>query len=219
MSTSRWVWANAGFLALLLVCADPGRGMDPSVVSPPMPDPATAPNSEPAAPDDEVLRVVFNDLLTYAGKDSPVAVRGSLPKEILVAAMRPDRSPTFEELLLYQKDDFWGRLSQAQCAAVREAADELARRTRAHDFLLKSLPSDPRVRVQEGDPLAPTVASYGRTRQRPTTVYPPGFSHDRRVAFVRLSIPWSIHYADGTYVLSERDGVWEVCLRQFVFFP
>ena len=43
-------------------------------------------------------------------------------------------------------------------------------------------------------------------------------SRDGQLAIVRLVIPWSIHHAEATYLLTRRRGRWFVSLRQFVYY-
>ena len=53
---------------------------------------------------------------------------------------------------------------------------------------------------------------------RPLHAWPPGYSADGQYAIVFLSIPWSMHHADGTYLLARDGEVWRVVLRQFVYY-
>ena len=41
---------------------------------------------------------------------------------------------------------------------------------------------------------------------------------DGNYAIVFLSIPWSMHHADGTYLLAREGTGWRVILRQFVYY-
>ena len=53
---------------------------------------------------------------------------------------------------------------------------------------------------------------------RPIQAWPPGYSNDKRVALVRLSIPWSIHSAVATYLLSKTSSGWIAVRRDLAIY-
>ena len=74
------------------------------------------------------------------------------------------------------------------------------------------------ISVQALASLRSSVRQLGSIYERPIRAWPPGYTRGGRYAIVFLSIPWSMHHADGTYLL-ERDGNgWKVLLRQFVYY-
>lgn len=91
---------------------------------------------------------------------------------------------------------------------MREAAEDIVARAPAckGEFAF----SDSRIRLRSGDP--ENAGIFDLT----TSALPPGFSKDGRTAIVLLSIPWSIHGANGTYVLTLENGAWRVRVRDFV---
>ena len=56
--------------------------------------------------------------------------------------------------------------------------------------------------------------------KRPIQAWSPGYTSDRKFAVVQLSVPWSMHHADATYLLrwDEPSGKWSIVLRQFVYY-
>lgn len=168
--------------------------------------------------DAEVVAVVLDDLLTFAGDDSPVAVRGSPPNKILFAA-KPARYPETVDQVLYQhKKKLWLTLTAGQTTAAREAAENLVKRLQNRDDSAEFKTKDKRIRIHvEREPQSQEESDRSMF-ERPIQAWPPGYSTDRRFAIVRLVIPWSIHHAEGTYLLSEENGKWTVLLRQFVYY-
>ncbi len=168
--------------------------------------------------DNEVLAAVLDDILTYRGEDSPVAVQGSPPTEILFEPKPVQYPQTIDEVLFRHQQELWTKLTPTQTSASREAADHLVKRIQNRDFFVAFKPQDKRVRIHE-EREAQTAEESVRSRfDRPIEAWPPGYSKNKRFAVVRLIVPWSIHHAEGTYVLSEDHGKWTVRLRQFVYY-
>ena len=46
-----------------------------------------------------------------------------------------------------------------------------------------------------------------------------GFTPDGRFAVVLMGLPWSIHHADGAYLLKREGNGWKIVLKQFVYYP
>ena len=169
--------------------------------------------------DPVVLDLVLRDLLAYKGDDSPVAGPGK-EAERLLFSMTPSKYPTYEEQILRRRNEkACAALTPEQADGVREAARHLLARKRVNDVFRPFKPTDKRVQT-----LGPVSRSSNNRDSlesmfdRPIAAYSPGYSKDRRIAVVHLSIPWSIHYANGTYVLVQKQGVWSILLRQFVYY-
>jgi hypothetical protein len=120
-------------------------------------------------------------------------------------------SQTIDEVL-YEREPWM--LTQAERRASREAAEHLARRIQGYnsrgDFRVKN----PRIRIFASGSENNGLGLF----DRPISACAPGYSNDGRFAIVRLSIPWGMHHADGTFLLSEANGKWTVLLRQFVYY-
>lgn len=166
----------------------------------------------------EVLEAVLGDLLTYSGEDSPLTTfQGSLPDEILFAAKAAHYPQTVDKVLYQHQEDLWENLTTTQCIAAREAAEFLVRRTQQLDSFGAFKPQDKRIRIYQDQEAQTEQGSNRWLFDRPVQAWPPGFSKDKRFAVVQLNIPQGRHGAVGTYLLSEDNGKWTVCLRQFVY--
>ena len=177
--------------------------------------------------DRAVLETVFADLLTSA--DTPVAARKNPPGNIRVADEAASWKITAEQVLRQHDKKSWSALSPAQLDAARQAADDLVRRHEGHDTFAPFTPSDPRVQRVSAT-TRPATRSTRSTRSttrplaeiydRPIRAWSPGYAADRKFAVVQLSIPWSMHHADGTYLLKWDDAAakWVVVLRQFIYY-
>jgi hypothetical protein len=106
----------------------------------------------------------------------------------------------------------WAKLSEAQLIAAQEAAADLVARWRAKEIDPPFAPSDPRIG------LTTPSTQPARLDDRPVLAWRPGFTVDRQFAVVALSIPWSIHHTDATYLLARENGRWKIILRQFVYY-
>ena len=168
----------------------------------------------PTAQDNDVLNVALSDLLAYGGQDSPLTTATGPPEKIRFAA-EPEPSPQTEEQALRQyPEEPWKKLSAEQMSKAREAAQNLHARTGEHDAFVSFQPAKPGIEV------VPHVqkTTVENIYVRPIRAWRPGYSADGTVAIVRLSIPWSIHSADGTYILSKNGGSWALLLRQFIIY-
>jgi hypothetical protein len=193
--------------------------------------PATsAPADEPesihtdAAPvgDAAVLQVVFDDMSNKDNSESPVEWRGDPSKPVYVsknpcARRRLDAA----EILSRNEDKKWKTLTAAQQQAATEAADDLIARADKGHLLPELKSASGRVKVYEdaGAATQPTRKNPFR-RERPSCVFPPGYSKDGRYAVVFLGFPWSgeMHSGDVTYVLERTDRGWKVLLRDFTYY-
>jgi hypothetical protein len=181
---------------------------------------AAAPFSAPATQstaakpnvDQQVIEAALSDLLALS--DSPVAVRNAPPAELRFAANASTYPVKAQQVLMRHQKERWEALSTEQVNAATEAANDLVRRHEAKQTFAPFTPSDPRVKVET----QPRPTTIGSIYERPIRAWSPGYTRGGRYAIVFLSIPWSMHHADGTYLL-ERDGDgWKVLLRQFVYY-
>jgi hypothetical protein len=175
-----------------------------------------APASQPSAADADrdVLNVVWNDLLTE--RETPLAARHAPPRELLLF---PGPSPyprTAEQVLMRHDKKQWDALTPAQLAAAREAAGSLIARHQRGDALPATW-NDPRIKIHSSPP-EPQPKTRHPLADRPIHANPPGFAADARTAIVSLSLPWSIHHADATYLLVKEGTAWRIVLRQFVYY-
>ena len=161
--------------------------------------------------DFSALNFVLQDLLTYSGDDSPVLIKDSPPNELIFAPNAATWPQTVDAVLYRQEEKPWARLTAAQQILVQEAASNLVMRANSTNSFASFKPVDSRIRLFT-DETTPDV--FGR----PIRAWPPGYSDDNSIAVVRLSIPWSIHHADGTYILARSDTGWTILLRQFVYY-
>jgi hypothetical protein len=178
--------------------------------------PTTAPLVAATAPaldrDQTAIEAALGDLLTLT--DSPLDVRGQPPAEIKFAPRASTYPVKVSQILMRRDKAKWDALSKEQLDAATEAAEEIARRNYAADGFKSFQPRDPRIKLDDGAP-AP-----GRNLRfdRPVHAYPPGYSADGNYAIVFLSILWSMHHADGTFLLVRDGAGWRVILRQFVYY-
>ena len=165
--------------------------------------------------DHAVLETVFADLLAL--DKSPVAMRDKPPETIRVAPDPAAWPVTAERVLQRHEKKLWEALAPADLDAAKEAAADLLRRHEKHDTFASFASDNPRVRraVTATQPTQP--ADFNK---RPIHAWSPGYTSDRQFAVVHLSIPWSIHHADATYLLrwDEPAGKWTIVLRQFVYY-
>ena len=161
--------------------------------------------------DFSALNFVLQDLLTYCGDDSPVLIKDSPPNELIFAPYAAIWPQTVDAVLYRQEEQPWAGLTATQQILVQEAASNLVIRVNSTNSFADFEPVDSRIRLFT-DETTPDVFS------RPIRAWSPGYSNDKTIAVVRLSIPWSIHHADGTYILARSDAGWTILLRQFVYY-
>jgi len=163
------------------------------------------------AEDQRVLNTVLNDLLTYREKDSPILTEHDSPTNLLFVPAAVTWPLTMEQVLYRQDATSWHQLDGEYAQPIREAASNLVSRVGRADSFRKFHPSDKRVQLFDDD------SNLGLLDRRPIRAWLPGYSLNGSIVLVRLTIPWSIHVAEGTYVLRRGDGKWTILLRQFVF--
>jgi hypothetical protein len=115
-----------------------------------------------------------------------------------------------DQVLYQHEKSKWEKLSAAEIKSVNEAAIHLVRRIKVRDLVDRFRPRSKRIVIEE--------ESEGMVVRR-IRFWPPGYSRDTKTAVVRLIYPWSIHHGEATYVLFERNGKWEIGLRQHVVYP
>jgi hypothetical protein len=184
--------------------------------------PATTQKSAVADLDREVLEAVFADLLTLKDKNSPLAKRGQPPESIRVAAEPATWKITVEQVLRQHDKKVWEAVSAADMELARAAATDLVRRHEAHDTFAPFTSRDPRVERASATtkPATRSTQPLAEIYNRPIRAWSPGYTADRKFAVVQLSIPWSMHHADGTFLLKWDDATakWIVVMRQFIYY-
>lgn len=169
--------------------------------------------------DAHVLGAVLEDLMTYAGGDSPLLNQERAPQSLWFSPAAIATDKLIEELL-YEKDaERWEKLSQPQRAATRKAAAHLRDRIGTVRTFALVRPADKRIRVAENPEPSSDVPDSPDRFSRPVRAWAPGYTPDHGFAMVRLVIPWSMHHAEGTYLLARVGKQWTIALRQFVYCP
>jgi hypothetical protein len=168
----------------------------------------------PKEVDVEVFHAVFADLLSLNDKESPVAIQARAPSTLSFSIELPRWKTTTEQILQPYRKQHWDALNDQQLQAAREAAEAVLQRRSSRYHYHSILLIDPRVIVWETRPRPTKPSAF----QRPIHAQPPGYSQDQRYAIVHLTIPWSIHHADGTYLLERSPNGWKVVLRQFIYY-
>jgi hypothetical protein len=176
------------------------------------PPPTTQPVAAVRDVDQQVIEAALADLLTLS--DSPVAMRKAPPAELRFAAEAATYPVKTDQILMQRDKEQWAALSREQMDAATEAAKDLVRRHEAKATFAPFTPSDPRVKAET----QPRPTTIGSIYERPIQAWPPGYTRDGRYAIVFLSIPWSMHHADGTYLLEREGSGWKVLLRQLVYY-
>jgi hypothetical protein len=182
----------------------------PTTLATPSPTPTPA-----VSADHQVLDAVLADLL--ASSKSPLAVRDAPPTEIRLAPNPPRYPIKVEGVLMRHDEQAWAALTPEQLAAAKEAADALIQRHQAGETFAPYRPADARVKIETEKPTAAPSTPLSRF-DRPVQAYPPGFTADGKFAAVALSVPWSMHHADATYLLARDGDGWKVVLRQFIYY-
>lgn len=201
---------NIGFALILLLAVS----CDRSGSHQPVPARTEAsPSPTISASDQAVLDAALADLATYDGKDSPVVCRDA---PLNVAPDSIDWSVTVDDVLYRHDPKLWRTFPQSDEAAFAHAAADLVSRTTSLAGFAGFRSENPEIRVAEVK--SPPQPQRVFPAARPIRVWPPGYSADGRLAVVRMSIPWSIHHAEATYVLANREGNWLVQVRQFVYY-
>jgi hypothetical protein len=74
---------------------------------------------ENAGVDQQVLETVLQDLLTDTGNDSPVAIRGSAPKQLLFSPQAEVYPQSVEDVLYRHEKKLWDKLTRVEVARTR----------------------------------------------------------------------------------------------------
>lgn len=184
--------------------------------------------------DPRVLNAVLADLLTYKGDDSPVVAyweegKGKQTPPSLYFDPQPCLYNCKWQPQANDTKNLWRRLPHTDRAAFNTAAEHSNWRIKVRDI------ADPRFRPADRRVILPAeMAAREREARKknknalpwrwlpwmqPIQAWPPGYSANRKHAVVRMSIPWSIHSATGSFALTERrDGRWVVVFRQFLYY-
>jgi hypothetical protein len=168
---------------------------------------------QPSGDDHQVVAATLEDLVAYKGKDSPLD--GIFSPDPVTLDPTPARySLTVDQLLRQNRPNKWQELEAADRPALREAAGDLVRRIKGP--IVRFTAGSAHVPLYVGrDPSKLSPFSF---REAPIQASLPGYSRDRRLAILTLSIPWSIHGCSGTYVLLRDGPVWRVRVREFVCY-
>jgi hypothetical protein len=172
--------------------------------------PPEAPLIDRRADDQRVLVAALRDLTTEAGDESPVAFRGAVRAPLQVSSELTTRAVTVEQILEGRDSEEWRAVSKSNGGRLVQAANDLILRiSRREDFIPFHSDSS-RLEIRR-----PTQARSDDMFDRSTTMWPPGYSADRQIAIVRMSIPWSVHECIGTFLLERRQDDWLVIARAF----
>lgn len=168
--------------------------------------------------DAEIVAAALRDLLAYTGEDSPVAVHGSPPVELLVYPRPCQGYPQEGDIFHDRHGDIFASLTEGERIGAHAAVGEICRRvgTSREPFFLEA----PGARIRLVD-TSDEGLDWRNGRglpdfERPISAWHPG--RDGRFAVVCLHIPWSIHSVLGNFLLIEEEGSWRVRLRQFVYY-
>lgn len=193
-------------ISLIAGCGSNGK----TAVTPP----ATTSEALLTSQDAAVLEVVLTDVLTFDGENSPRDTRYGDKDHILVAPQPCSYKITLDRVLLQRTKASWEALSSEQLASAQAAAKDLVRRFDAKENFEPLISNDPRIEIQADPP----TTQPGLRMDRPICAWAPGYSGGGSFAVVRLSIPWSIHHADGVYLLEKHEGAWKIALRDFTYY-
>ena len=168
--------------------------------------------NQTANPDQSTLNIALEDLLTYAGADSPVLDAGGPPKALLFDPA-PAIWPRTVDAVLYQKAGVkWAEVQRENEKNIAEAASNLVARIPTPTSGEPYIPANPQIQLF-------SEATQHNTWVRPIRAYRPGYSLDGSTAIILMVIPWGNHHADGTYILVRAEESWRVALRQFRIYP
>ncbi len=196
---------TAGLAAVWLLAASCAQDSSHAPVVNPT---QTGPSASGSIDDQQVLECALADLVRYSGKDWPGA------EPLSVAAEAVDWSVTVDEVLYRHDEESWRDLSSAEETALAQAAADLVSRTTLEKGGVRFQSQHSRLNV--GDTATSPEPRYGESR--PIHLWPPGFTADRRLVVVRMSIPTGWHHANATYVLARQGTGWTIRVRQFVHY-
>lgn len=149
------------------------------------------------------------DQLSYNSPDSSKS-----PEVVIDFAVQPASYPMEVVGILDDlKAEQWQRLAPTLRRKTSEAVGSLARRIASTSIFTDLAAVDRRIQMVSG--------AYDYSKVSSTSViqaYRPGFSNDRRCAFVRIALPWSMHIGFVTYVLEWKDGKWIILIRREVYY-
>ena len=168
--------------------------------------------NQTANPDHSTLNIALEDLLTYAGADSPVLDAGSPPKTLIFDPTPAIWPRTIDALLNQMAGYKWADVQRENEKHIAESASNLVTRIINPTSGEPYIPANPRIRLF-------SEATRHNTWARPIRAYRPGYSLDGSTAIILMVIPWGNHHADGTYILFRAEESWRVALRQFIIYP
>ena len=162
--------------------------------------------------DRHVLEAALADLLSYEGEESPRKLMTADASGRFAVAPDSAESPLAVSAILERCIAKWHGLEPKEWRGFKEAATHLVKRVKRKEGFAGFESAHPRFRgpyAEEPDPLSP---------YRPIHAWAPGYSRDKSLAVVRLSIPWSMHSADATYLMRRTETGWTVVRREFAVY-
>lgn len=181
-------------------------------------DARATPAASEMSRDAAVLAIVYQDILTFDGPGAPRKIHVIRDDgRILVQRKACEYKITVDRALLdsVRSQAEKEGLTQDQLARAQSAAEDLVGRFEAGDDF-EALPPAEIGLVYESE--AASTQPRGLRFDRPICTWTPGYSADGRLALVRMSIPWSIHSGDATYLLEKQGDEWTILLRDFVWY-
>ncbi len=116
------------------------------------------------------------------------------------------------------------KLNKSERKKSHEAVKHMINRLGAKDGFEIFTPKDKRITFAQKANPSEGKSEEEKTKEivdqmlhRPILANPPGYSLDRQFAVVHLIVPWSIHSADATYFLANRNGKWVILARGYIY--
>jgi hypothetical protein len=178
---------------------------------------ANARSKEPKQPitsaDRLVLEAALADLLSYEGEESPRKLMTADASGRFAVAPDSTRSPLTTSALLERGIAKWEGLEPEEWRGFKEAATHLVKRVKRKEGFAGFQSAHPLLRGPHGKESDPTDP------HRPIHAWPPGYSRNKALAVVQLSVPWSMHSADALYLVRKTETGWRIVRREFAVYP
>jgi hypothetical protein len=173
---------------------------------------ADGPDGTIAAADRDALDAALADLLSYKGDESPLKLMMADPSGRFAVAPDSAKWPLTVNAILERCNAKWQGLSKSEWRGLREAAADLVARVERKDGFTGFPSKHERFHASRGEESGPFDL------YRPIHAWAPGYSRDKALVVVRLSIPWSIHSADATYLIRKTESGWTIVRREFAIY-
>ncbi len=161
--------------------------------------------------DELILSIVIADLLSYDGDDSFVEPPMDRPEKMFFDPSFSIFSPSDDTVLRKYTPEYWSAIQDIDHSVLIEATNNLRSRTKSAGTHRIEL-TDSRILIDDSS------TDRSRVYDRPLRICLPGYSNTKNVCVVFVIVPWSMHHAEGTYILQKVNGRWILRLRQFVLF-